>query len=230
MLENRSESPDREPGETPASHVGSDGSTSWNAVAQTTTAVLLAVGLALAAWRGWSLSRFSTQPLTLQRGGIQHVAGTPIQSPSQRKTRGPRSEFPHGVEAGSGYATRQEIRHRGPEPSETFQRLQQRLKNDGMGSASSRSAAPAIVRASPGKKKAPSGVVDMNRASREELQGLPGIGPTLAQRIVEARPFRSVEDLRRVRGIGPKTLEKLRPLVGIGEDASAIRVTVSGNK
>lgn len=230
MLENLPESPDREPGATPASQAGSDGPSSWNVIAQTTTAVLLAVGLALVAWRGWSLSRFSTQPLTLHRGGIQQAASSPIQSPSQRKTGGRTSKFSHGVDVGSGYATREETSSRGPEQSETFQRLQQRLKNDDMGSASSRSGASANVRASPGKKIAPTGVVDMNRASREELQGLPGIGPTLAQRIVEARPFRSVEDLRRVRGIGPKTLEKLRPLVGVGEDPSAIRVTVSGNK
>ncbi len=61
--------------------------------------------------------------------------------------------------------------------------------------------------------------VDVNRAGEEELQRLPGIGPTLARRIVEARrvaPFRSVDDLRRVRGIGVKTLEKLRPCVLVG--------------
>jgi competence protein ComEA len=56
--------------------------------------------------------------------------------------------------------------------------------------------------------------IDINRASEVELQLLPGIGPVLAQRIVAARaekPFRSLDDLRRVRGIGVKTLEKLRP-------------------
>ena len=49
-----------------------------------------------------------------------------------------------------------------------------------------------------------------------ELQRLPNVGPVLAQRIILARserPFRSLEDLRRVPGIGPKTLEKLRPFV-----------------
>jgi Holliday junction DNA helicase RuvA len=47
----------------------------------------------------------------------------------------------------------------------------------------------------------------------------PGVGPKLAQRIVEARgtrPFRSADDLRRVKGIGPKTLEKVRPFVTLG--------------
>jgi competence protein ComEA len=58
--------------------------------------------------------------------------------------------------------------------------------------------------------------IDLNRASDAELQLLPGIGPKLSQRILDARgkkPFRSVDDLRRVPGIGPKTLERLRPQV-----------------
>lgn len=66
-----------------------------------------------------------------------------------------------------------------------------------------------------GRKEAQlTGRIDINRASAEELQRLPGIGPKLSQRLVEERskgPFRSAEDLRRVSGIGPKTVERLRP-------------------
>jgi len=58
--------------------------------------------------------------------------------------------------------------------------------------------------------------LDLNRASAEELELLPRIGPTLARRIIEEReqrgPFRSVHDLTRVRGIGPRTLEGIAPL------------------
>jgi competence protein ComEA len=68
----------------------------------------------------------------------------------------------------------------------------------------------------PSGKKTDGLRVDINRASLEELQRLPGIGPKLSQRIDEARkkaPFQSVDELRRVSGIGPKTLERLRPFV-----------------
>jgi competence protein ComEA len=53
--------------------------------------------------------------------------------------------------------------------------------------------------------------VDLNDASVGELEALPGIGKTLAERIIAHRPYRRVNDLRKVKGIGDKTLEKLRP-------------------
>ncbi len=56
--------------------------------------------------------------------------------------------------------------------------------------------------------------VDINRAGVTRLEALPGIGPTLAERIVRMRllsgPYRSVDELARVRGIGPETLQELR--------------------
>lgn len=65
----------------------------------------------------------------------------------------------------------------------------------------------------------PAGPVNINRATAAELEALPGLGPTLAQRIVEDRqangPYESVDQLLRVRGIGPALLEKLRPHVAV---------------
>ncbi len=63
------------------------------------------------------------------------------------------------------------------------------------------------------------GRLDVNQADTESLQALPGVGPSLAARIVaerRVRAFDSVEDLVRVRGIGPATVARLRPLVSAG--------------
>lgn len=59
--------------------------------------------------------------------------------------------------------------------------------------------------------------VDLNQATVADLEALPGIGPKLAQRVIEHRdergPFHSVDDLRQVRGIGRKKFDRLRPHV-----------------
>jgi competence protein ComEA len=63
--------------------------------------------------------------------------------------------------------------------------------------------------------------ININTATAEQLQSLDGIGPTLAQRIIDARErkqFKSVNDLRRVSGIGAKTVDRLRPYVTVGEE------------
>src|SRR5436190_1199070 len=53
--------------------------------------------------------------------------------------------------------------------------------------------------------------LDVNTASEAELENVPGIGPSTAQRIIEARPFKSADDLQRVKGIGAgKRYEKIR--------------------
>src|SRR5262245_54953563 len=80
-------------------------------------------------------------------------------------------------------------------------------------------------RKSPTKKetnlKAP---LDINSASAEDFQRLSGVGPVLSQRIIDERskrPFKSVDDLRRVHGIGAKTLERLRPSLTVTLTAPA---------
>jgi competence protein ComEA len=63
--------------------------------------------------------------------------------------------------------------------------------------------------------------VDLNSASEDQLQEVPGIGPSLAKKIVDFRkengPFKSVDDLLKVRGVGEKSLEKLRPHLTVGK-------------
>ena len=58
--------------------------------------------------------------------------------------------------------------------------------------------------------------INVNTAPADDLQRLPGVGPVMAQAIIAsqtAAPFQTVNDLDKVKGIGPKTLEKLRPFV-----------------
>ena len=55
--------------------------------------------------------------------------------------------------------------------------------------------------------------LDPNSASRDELLRLPGVGETLAERIIERRPYRRLTDLLEVDGIGPATYRRLKPLL-----------------
>src|SRR3990170_5855531 len=61
-------------------------------------------------------------------------------------------------------------------------------------------------------KKAPSpqGMLVLNAASKKELQSIKGIGPVLAERIIAGRPYRTVDDMLKVKGIGSKKLENIR--------------------
>ena len=69
-----------------------------------------------------------------------------------------------------------------------------------------------------GKNMAKHSRININTASYEELISLDGIGEVLAQRIIDERefmPFDSLEDLKRVKGIGEKTLQKLSDFITI---------------
>ena len=65
--------------------------------------------------------------------------------------------------------------------------------------------------------------VDLNRATAAELQTLPGVGDVLAQRMIDYRqthgPYKRIEDLLEVKGIGAKRLEQLHTLVTVGSAA-----------
>lgn len=58
-------------------------------------------------------------------------------------------------------------------------------------------------------------IVNVNTATEAQLRTLPGVDKVIAGRIVAQRPFKRVNDLLRVDGIGPKVLEKIRPYVKV---------------
>jgi comEA protein len=85
----------------------------------------------------------------------------------------------------------------------------------------------------------PSGVVNINTASSEELELLPRVGPALAGRIIEFReangPFQTVDEILAVKGIGETSFEKLEPFIvtsgatTLAEKVRLARSTGGGN-
>src|SRR5271157_739258 len=77
-------------------------------------------------------------------------------------------------------------------------------------------AAPAFA-----KKKPPAHPINLNSASAAELQLVPGIGPSTADKILQMRKsygaFKSVDDLLAIKGIGPKRMEKMRKYLTVGK-------------
>jgi competence ComEA-like helix-hairpin-helix protein len=76
-----------------------------------------------------------------------------------------------------------------------------------------------------GKKVPPAKPVNLNTATAEQLQLVPGIGPVTADKILKMRkyngPFHSVDDLLAIRGLGPKRLEKMRKYLTVGKSTSS---------
>lgn len=90
-----------------------------------------------------------------------------------------------------------------------------------VGSAMASASEPRLVKGRPLLQVEP---LDLNTATQKEIESLPGIGPVRAGDILATRAasggFKSVDDLLDVRGIGEITLEKLRPLVRVGDSAT----------
>ena len=89
----------------------------------------------------------------------------------------------------------------------------------------------AVLMLAPGaaaNKKPPAAPVNLNTATSEELQEVPGIGPVTAEKILQMRkaygPFKSVDDLLAIKGIGHKRLEKMRKYLTVGKLAPTGKV------
>ena len=74
------------------------------------------------------------------------------------------------------------------------------------------------------KKKPPAHPININTAGATDLQQIPGIGPSTAQKILDTRKsygaFKSVDDLLAIKGIGPKKLDKMRKYLTVGKSPS----------
>jgi competence protein ComEA len=109
-----------------------------------------------------------------------------------------------------------EVRGIGPA---TLEKMKPHLAFSG-GSAASRRPPAGVRTVDPqsGGPESPT-ALDLNAATKEQLEELPGVGPSLAARILAERlrigRFASVDDLLSVRGIGEATLARLRPLLGV---------------
>jgi competence ComEA-like helix-hairpin-helix protein len=75
------------------------------------------------------------------------------------------------------------------------------------------------------KKKPPERPVNLNSGTSEQLQQVPGIGPATAGKILQMRktygPFKSVDDLLAICGLGAKRLEKMRRYLTVGKSAAS---------
>src|SRR6266849_7305993 len=82
------------------------------------------------------------------------------------------------------------------------------------------------------KKKPPEKPVNLNTATSEQLQQVPGIGPATAGKILQMRktygPIKSVDDLLAIRGLGAKRLEKMRKYLTVGKPTASKSTTPPG--
>jgi competence protein ComEA len=72
-----------------------------------------------------------------------------------------------------------------------------------------------IFRTIPVYAQAPKPLVDLNTASQKDLESLKGIGPVTAKKIIDGRPYKSVEELKKA-GVSEKTIESLKTMVKVG--------------
>jgi competence protein ComEA len=204
----------------------------WPRPAQGAAVLLLLLALALLGWHAWSAQRWGCRPTTLEADALlspsldlnQADRVQLLQLPGVGEALAERIEA-YRVEH-HGFRTVDELRQvRGVGPK-VLEKLRPHVyvevptsdEEDEPAAQANHPAAAKIDNENKPhavtKKEPLTERIDVNHATAAELRLLPGIGSTLSQRIIKAReekPFRSVEDLRRVRGIGAKTLERLRP-------------------
>ncbi len=199
--------------------------------AQIALGIILAITLGLLAYRGYG-NGFGTRPIERASAPITDLNRADRAELEQVPGIGPTlaKEIENHRKAKGPFKSVDELRQvKGVGPV-TLDKVRPYLRVDAINlTADSASIEPLVLerkpstppvapapRAGGGSKKFQPGdsPIDLNAAGLDELVKLPGIGPVTAQHIIstrEERPFSSVQDLKRVKGIGPKTLEKIQP-------------------
>ncbi len=77
-------------------------------------------------------------------------------------------------------------------------------------------ASPEKAAAKDAQAKAPAGLVDLNAADQKTLEALPGVGPKTAQEIIKGRPYKTVDDLGKVKGMNKRKVDALKGMVTVG--------------
>lgn len=211
----------------------------WSRPAQGTGALFLALALVLLGWHAWNLQRGSCRPATLEADAL-FSPSLDLNSADHAQLLqlpGVGANLARHIEAyraeHHGFRDVDELRQVNGIGPKLLEKLRpfvyvEAAPSDEEAELPAELSRPVVLPTESEKKPAvgrkiraePTERIDVNQATAGQLQRLPGIGPTLAQRMIEARArqrFRSLDDLRRVRGIGTKTLERLRPHVIIVE-------------
>jgi competence protein ComEA len=68
--------------------------------------------------------------------------------------------------------------------------------------------------------------IDLNTASQKDLESLKGVGPATAKKIIEGRPYKTVDDLKKA-GVSEKTIGSIKPLVKVGAAAEPSKPTAA---
>jgi competence ComEA-like helix-hairpin-helix protein len=217
----------------------------WPRSAQLALAALLGLATGLLAWHVCSMQRWGSRPtdldtsprsflrLDLNRADRAQLLQLPgVGDSLARRIEAYRAEH-HGFHAVD------ELRHVSGIGPTMLERLRPFVYVEGLGEEGGPATrlsyySPPAVPANPSaaateekkpttkKSDGPKDRINVNEATASQLQQLPHVGPKLSSRIVEARdkkPFQTVEDLRRVPGIGAKTLDSLRPYVTVEPSA-----------
>jgi competence protein ComEA len=208
---------------TTAPAAASPPAAAWPRPAQLAAAFLLGAACALLAVRllggppGRPLDLQPAPPIDLNRAGAAEFQQLPGVGPRLA------NRIAEYRDARGGFRTADDLRSVPGIGPARLERVRPWIHADGGAAADDGGKEPPIAAkppsALPKKAEALKEPVDLNRATAAELQKLPGVGLKLAQRILDERakaPFAGVDELRRVSGIGPKTLEKLRPFVAVG--------------